>query len=562
MSTKKTAWEGETEKERKEAEKVISGFINIVQCQLYHRALDYHASHSLHRMATHPELYEARKKSLLKSAFVSSASEDPSTHALTFQPCADAGAAAAKSAIVKGTDYKSAPYAVSVPQRIAIGKHTIHMDPNSTSMGTEFDDNPTEMESANRHPGTTMDSDCEEDEDMKIKYPEYAPTEDDSPITTVAAENLACITFVGSQGQIHAELQSAYPLQLSARIDESRKCLIFDCFEYKPYQLIDVKNVEDLSPFLPTERGWQRWNHGYHWSQVDRDDHWSDTITGTEYWGGDAQMELRGNLDRAQQQMVIYCGLTGHFAYNRCLRFRFPFENICGIRFMVDKNASSNQMTGVAGGNATAMLVLEVSQPPPKDAFATRKISSRWMKENVFELIHDWTPNEAASHASRIYMYGGENELKQTAALLAKKSERLEKLLNSTAESTNSLREGISITYDSSPTLKLDEKIQYGCRITNRKRKYSDLDDNEQTELNSDCRNSLCSDCGSVYFRGHTGLTCPECGDGEWTIDKNWDPVLKESFNGLIDKEAHFERREEEENDDNQKSTDGKSESS
>ena len=149
----------------------------------------------------------------------------------------------------------------------------------------------------------------------------HCQSKDDAPIKTVAAEELASLVFVGSMEQIKGELQAAYPLQLSARIDQSRKCLIFDCFEYKPYQLIDLSQ-EDISAVLPTERGWKRWQHGYRWTEVEEDDEWDDGVEGTEYWGGDAQMVCRS---RETQELTIYCGLTGHFAYNRCLRFRLPF---------------------------------------------------------------------------------------------------------------------------------------------------------------------------------------------------------------------------------------------
>lgn len=408
----------------------------------------------------------------------------------------------------------------------------------SIHWGTQFDDTPTETESAARHPGTNVESDVEEDEDYDTLYPEYRSDEDDAPITTVAAEELACLVFVGSMGEIKGELQAAYPLQLSARIDQSRKCLIFDCFEYKPYQLIDLSQ-EDLSAVLPTERGWERWNHGYHWSQLDKDDEWDDHIEGTEYYGGDAQME--GNYSREDQEFLIYCGLTGHFAYNRCLRFRLPFDNICGIRLQVDDTAS-NKTSGVVGGDATAVLVLELSHPPPNNAFATRKVRSQWTKENKLEIIHDWTPDKAASQASRIYMYGGLKELRQTAALMATKSSRLAKMLKSVNEPSNSLREEINIEYAASPVLAVDESIQYGRRVTNRRRSYDDLTSDEKEELHSDRRNTICSVCGSVFFIGYSGLTCPDCGDGKWTINRNWDPVSAESFNGVIDKVAHFEK--------------------
>ena len=95
---------------QKEAEKAIQGFIHIVQAELFMRALDYHASHSLVRMAIHPDEYHERKKSLQKSSFVSAAAQ-ASEDSLVFQPTGG------EYVTVNRIDYNAGFYAVSIPQR-------------------------------------------------------------------------------------------------------------------------------------------------------------------------------------------------------------------------------------------------------------------------------------------------------------------------------------------------------------------------------------------------------------------------------------------------------------
>ena len=93
-----------------EAEEAIKGFVHIVQCQLSMRALDYHASHSLVRMAINPDEYHERKKSLRKSSFVRAAAQ-ASVDSLVFQPTGG------EYITVNRIDYNTGFYAVSIPQR-------------------------------------------------------------------------------------------------------------------------------------------------------------------------------------------------------------------------------------------------------------------------------------------------------------------------------------------------------------------------------------------------------------------------------------------------------------
>ncbi|KAL9190403.1 hypothetical protein ACHAXT_007614 [Thalassiosira profunda] len=510
-----------------------TGFIDIVQSTLCFSGLDYHAISSAYRTAKSPESYLTRRRSQLRSSFVSSAAAEYNSTPLKFSP------AGGRILPVSPADASRRRfYNVSVPARVALGRDvaSASFDRDSFVMSTDFGDNPCDMESTQRHPGTSLDSDCDDDEDMNTKYPEFQSTEDVAPITTVAAEQLACVAFVGAKGQVQAELHAAYPLQLSIRIDESRRCLALDCFEYKPSECVDV-DCDDLGPFLPTERGWLRWQNGYHSSQIDKeDDDWDDSIVDDD-WGMDERMEMKDDDGTSSKngdshRLLIYCGIAGHFAYSRCLRFRFPFENIVGIRLQVDDAA--NKIPDSVGGDATAVLILEVDRPPPSDAFAVRKVSSRWMKENHLELRDDWTPDNAASNASRIYLYGGLAELRHTAALMAKKCPRLSKMLETTSSETNSLRDGASIDYASAPEFaEAGKAVQYGGTVK-RTRSFSDLDEDQQDELRGNIKMALCRYCGAVYYQGYSGLDCIDCGSGRWTIDTHKDPINAQMFDGLI----------------------------
>jgi hypothetical protein len=99
----------------KEAQDIIRRFADIVQCQLAMRALDYHASHSLVRMAmSNPNEYHDRRKSLRKSCFVvvSGSDDDDDDSSLVFQPTGG------ECITVNRIDCcKSGAYAVSIPQR-------------------------------------------------------------------------------------------------------------------------------------------------------------------------------------------------------------------------------------------------------------------------------------------------------------------------------------------------------------------------------------------------------------------------------------------------------------
>lgn len=485
---------------------------DIVYSLMLLMSLEYHAYSSAFRTASSSGEAYLRNKRSQSSAFVTlSRASDPSS--LVYSP------AKGKFVTVKSTNRSLVPYTVSVPARI------VRLDGTGEGEYTlqSFHDNPCEMESTARHPGTTMDSDAEEDEDIKDLYPEYKPTETWAPITTTAAEQLFCIAFAGNQDDVVTELRAAYPLQLSARIDESRKFLIFDCFEYKP-KCFDPDDP-DLNKYLPIQRSYERWGQAFMSQDIKNDEDDYEDDDDDSFYTSTMEAKEGTSFDQSHIKFLIHNGLAGDFAYSRCLRFRFPISNIVGIR--LQQADPSSKM---------AVLILEVSRPPPQDAFAARKVHSRWAKEDEFVLIKDWTPNSAASKATRIYLYGSFDELKQTAALMAKKCPKtIGPMLASKSCKDNTLRDGVApIEYSAAPDFLVSENVSYGENGgRTRPRRLEDLSEQERDELRSDCRNALCRHCGTVHFTGHTGFPCPGCGDGRWT--RNFEPASTFAFNGRID---------------------------
>jgi len=501
---------------------VVEGCQDIVQGALCMRPLDYHAFCSAlrtHDSAGEPYLNNKRIQ-VENSIFVSFSNPTDPSSALTYQPTIGG-----ESVTITPSDVSSTPYKVSISARAIITSEVAGF--NDTFQTTSFHDTPTKMEHTLRHPFTTMDSDCEEDEDMTMKYPDYQANNCNSPITTTAAENLHCIAFVGPKGQLVSELKASYPLQLSVRIDESRKCVIFDCFEFKP-TCADIDDP-DLTKYRPTGRGYERFSQAFQSHDISVDeDFYEDDDMDDEYYTNQMEMNYDGEtLNRDTDRFLMFCGVAGNFAYSRCLRFRFPFNNIIGMSLQ-----KSNPGIAKGSKNVGAVLILELSRPPPDDAFAVRKVESRWSRENEFRLIGDWTLQSAASKATRIYLYGSLSELKQTAALMAKKWPHIASMLRSTSEKNNSLLgDETSIEYSSSPEFSIPETVTYGGRNPGRTLEDAELED--RNTLRNCYRTAFCDLCGTIWFRGNTGFPCTGCGDGRMTPNHN--TTTESAFDGQID---------------------------
>jgi hypothetical protein len=98
--------------------------------------------------------------------------------------------------------------------------------------GGAIDDFGEDGEYEYKHPGTTCDDDHE----------------NFSAITTKAGQHLLALSFAGAaEGGTanNAVLRSAYPLQLTIRVDDLRQALNFDAFESLP-EAMDLDEPTDL----------------------------------------------------------------------------------------------------------------------------------------------------------------------------------------------------------------------------------------------------------------------------------------------------------------------------
>ena len=104
------------------------------------------------------------------------------------------------------------------------------------------------------------------------------------------------------------------------------------------------------------------------------------------------------------------------------------------------------------GRDQTAVLVLELSGPPPSTGFAVRMVNNNKQQgENEWQVIKDWTPQQAASGASRHYISGSSEELKELADYLAAVCSRLQQLLTG-EDPTNTLSgEGADLAPSAAP---------------------------------------------------------------------------------------------------------------
>ena len=123
-------------------------------------------------------------------------------------------------------------------------------------------------------------------------------------------------------------------------------------------------------------------------------------------------------LDERARLAFHLRGHAGDFFASRVLRVRLPFASVCGARLHSPGGALGED-------RSQALLVLELREPPPASAFAARKVLSKHRAEMEFAPVPDWTPQQAASHATRHYVSGSVVEISALAAHLASLSSRL-----------------------------------------------------------------------------------------------------------------------------------------
>ena len=154
-------------------DKVVPKFQHIVQCTLAMMPLHYHAFCSSNRVATSAgeASLSNHRNQIEGSVFVTSTSTVSAScvSALNYQPIGGTIVIP-----ILPSDRSSKPYSVSIPALASINSTMTH-GRNEDVMVSCFHDNPCKTEYTHRHPGTAMESDVEEDEDISEKYPGYKP---------------------------------------------------------------------------------------------------------------------------------------------------------------------------------------------------------------------------------------------------------------------------------------------------------------------------------------------------------------------------------------------------
>jgi hypothetical protein len=273
-----------------------------------------------------------------------------------------------------------------------------------------------------RHPG----SQPEDDEDVPhLAYgnPNY------SPITTKASQHLRSIAFVGDEAtNTFGRLIACYKNQLAVRIDNSRRCINYDCYEYKP-KFGEARVRHEDAFYLPDPSKIRLYN---------------ETIKDPPMAG------VKSIDDRQLVRHVCHTkALTADFCNSRCYRLRIPLDFVSGIKLLQDYRDPPIDPTGEVkfdGYDVAGVLILELSRTPTDTSFAVRTVAAH---DNSFRLIGDWTPDAAASQAGRHYIYGAFPELKELAAHLCVVDSRIASLF----ENRGGSLQNDDISYDFARTL-------------------------------------------------------------------------------------------------------------
>ena len=268
-----------------------------------------------------------------------------------------------------------------------------------------------------RHPGTSCQDDAEK---MLHDYDDY--DNGLSPITTKAGQHLLALSFAGAAvggPAPQAELRSTYPLQLTIRVDNQRKALNFDCFEYSPSSMdldeptdlpsvrliINVLDSALLERYRPLHRTTQlilcvliRSIHRFERCAAMR------SLVGYAKTETDAQAVQpdRGSFATSDRAVLLLQATAGDLMASRMLRFRLNISSITGARLVKPSRGPSVLSRGPEQTRVSlAALILEVNAPPATDAFAARLVHSKNERENRFVVVPDWTPDQVGFTPTR-----------------------------------------------------------------------------------------------------------------------------------------------------------------
>lgn len=244
-----------------------------------------------------------------------------------------------------------------------------------------------------------------------------------------------------------------HTLCASCQIDEARKYLNLDCYEFKP-TCADV--TDEANPPIPTNRSVDAFYKTFY----------TNTMTSSGWESDDDEEEEDAEwLDKVLEPkegrtfsrddvfQLNYQALVGQFTNSRSLRIRLPLLDVTGVRLMRHIDSEDNEE------DVGAVLILEFNKHGGR-SYASRMVHSKYHCENEFATISDWTPGEVASRSTRFYFYGNLVELKQTAALIAKICPGIATMLALGPEQSNTLKTAVCVEYGTAPIFASEEDLK------------------------------------------------------------------------------------------------------
>jgi len=140
--------------------------------------------------------------------------------------------------------------------------------------------------------------------------------------------------------------------------------------------------------------------------------------------------------DSVRSQMR-FIGIAGEFTARRQCRVRIPLGSLKGIVLLKSGVMDTDPQIEGSGDAELGCLVLELQHPIPATEFATLTVGGKSVSDPArsFKVAPDWTPGQAASKASRVYLVALLDDLHQLAAHMCQVSSHVLQLFQGCSSS-------------------------------------------------------------------------------------------------------------------------------
>lgn len=209
-----------------------------------------------------------------------------------------------------------------------------------------------------QHPETAYDSDCED-----VPQQRHPHQQEYSPINTKAGQRLFCVAFAGPGG-VSSEMHAAYDMQLTIRVDDHRRCLNYDFYEYKPrcrnYKVSALPSNKQVKAYDDVMDLRSRSSNGYNSDESD------DEMDDDAFWDRPVEpAEGSPDFDEENKKAFHMKAVLGEFFNSRVLRFRVNLDSVVGARLQ-----TMQLIQGVEGDeDIPSVLILEFDKPSSSSIF-------------------------------------------------------------------------------------------------------------------------------------------------------------------------------------------------